>query len=195
MLLLKVQEVNFYRWYNLQGFTLSYSKTRYKIYLLTLQPQFLAQKYTFWSYDPRGKFSLYAKADKLKRYKFLMGFAIYATFHSRAICLRRDMCLRHVSALRAQGRGDLYSRTFHRVRHRRTYRCFAMRNNIALAEKAYRAPKVHITWAKRTQIFVFPWRENRAQHAVIRNDENGTNHSKQFPPSSNTLLFEIKYTF
>ncbi|MBQ9747172.1 MAG: hypothetical protein IJV98_00170, partial [Clostridia bacterium] len=25
----------------------------HKIYLLALQPLFLAQKYTFWSYDPR----------------------------------------------------------------------------------------------------------------------------------------------
>ena len=111
-----------------------------------------SRKYTFWSYDPRGKFSLSAKADKLKRYKSLMGFAIYATFHSRAICLRRDMCLRHVSALRAQGRWDLYSRTFHHVRHQRTYRYRASRDNIAFAEQIYRAPKVHIAFAKRTKI-------------------------------------------
>ena len=115
-----------------------------KIYLLDLHPPFLEQKYAFCRLDTRGKFSLSAKADKLKRYKSLTGFAIYATFHSRAICLRRDMCLRHVSALRVQGRGDLCSRTFHHVRYRRTYRCFALRCNIAFAEQIYRAPKVHI---------------------------------------------------
>ena len=67
-----------------------------------------------------------------------MGFAIYAAFHSRAICLRRDMCLRHVSALRAQGRGDLYSRALHHIRQRRIYRYLASRDNIAFAEQIYR---------------------------------------------------------
>ena len=41
-----------------------------------------------------------------------MGFAIYATFHSRAICLWRDMCLRHVSALRAHRGAGIYVRVF-----------------------------------------------------------------------------------
>jgi len=87
-----------------------------------------------------------------------MGFAIYAAFHSRAICLWRDMLLhtssqtryvKSVSALRAQGRGDLYLRTFHHVRHRRTYRCFATQSNIAIAKQAYRVPKAHIAFDRR----------------------------------------------
>ena len=84
-----------------------------------------------------------------------MGFAIYASRCSRAICLWRDMCLRHVSALRAQGRGDLYTRTFNRVRRRRTYRCFAMQNNIVLArasisrtEGAYRVSEANLKEVK-----------------------------------------------
>ena len=81
-----------------------------KIYLLELQPPFFDHFETFWSLDPRGKFSLSDEADKLKRYKSLMGFAIYATFHSRAICLWRDMCLRHVSALRAHRGAGIYVR-------------------------------------------------------------------------------------
>jgi len=77
---------------------------------LLSQPLFFDYFETFCRLDPRGKFSLSDETDKLKRYKSLMGFAIYAAFHSRAICLRREMCLRHVSALRVHRGAGIYVR-------------------------------------------------------------------------------------
>ena len=65
-----------------------------KIYLLALQPPFLAQKYTFWSYDPRRDGGVFSKEIIRQMKKLIICIAVLILIFSLSSCISINKKLR-----------------------------------------------------------------------------------------------------
>ena len=94
-----------------------------------------------------------------------MGFAIYATFHSRAICLWRDMCLRHVSALRAHRGAGIYVRVLSTTFAIGEHIAVLQRKTISRLQSKHIACRRHISLSPAGET---PFRKDKAMNKTIK---------------------------